>query len=524
MANETGDVNQESTQLATQFGYKQRLNRTLGQFASFAFAFAYTSELSGITLTLGLGIALGGPAFMWSWPIVVVGMAMVGLVFAELAATYPVAGSVYNWSKKVSSPRSSWLTGWLMVLATIITIASVVPAYAILLPQISSVFQIVGDGTGTHDFSENAVVLGTIAIAVSVVLNAWGVKIVALVNNWVVRLELLTLAVVIFVFLINATHSPAVLFHTQDTGTSHSWGYTGAFLAAAVASAYNLYGFDTASSLAEETKDPRRAAPKAIMQAIAAAGISAALLMVTAVLAVNDPADPGFSLGGLVVVIKQVFGSVGGDIVLASVVLALTSALLAVHAFAVRMIFAMARDNNLPGGAWLSRVSHQTPIIPTVVTAVLAEIMLLINIKQTQIIAVIVSVAIVLVYLAYLGVIIPVLRARLRGEWPPPSPDRERYFSLGRWGVPVTIAATAYLGLMAFNLAWPRKEIFNAVAPFHWYLQYGAWLLIGLAVGVGLIWYQLYQRHQTQVIGEHRADSSAPAVLAPPQAAGEAEV
>ena len=40
---------------------------------------------------------------------------------------------------------------------------------------------------------------------------------------------------------------------------------------------YVLYGFDTAGSLAEETDEPRRRAPWAILQALAAAALAGAL-------------------------------------------------------------------------------------------------------------------------------------------------------------------------------------------------------------------------------------------------------
>lgn len=76
------------------------------------------------------------------------GQFMVALCFAELAARYPVAGSVYNWSKKIGNPHLGWLAGWMMLIASIVTISAVALAYQLTLPQISSVFQFVGDGTG----------------------------------------------------------------------------------------------------------------------------------------------------------------------------------------------------------------------------------------------------------------------------------------------------------------------------------------------------------------------------------------
>jgi amino acid transporter len=52
-------------------------------------------------------------------------------------------------------------------------------------------------------------------------------------------------------------------------------GYFGAFLGAALMSAYVFYGFDTAGSLAEETNNPRKYAPRAILRAVAPSSSSA---------------------------------------------------------------------------------------------------------------------------------------------------------------------------------------------------------------------------------------------------------
>ena len=118
------------------FGYKQELERSLGNFHTFAAGISYISILTGTFQLFYLGFALGGPAYWWSWPMVFVGQLMVALCFAELAAHYPVAGSIYNWSKKLSNPHVSWLAGWMMLTASIVTIAAVALAYQLTLPQI----------------------------------------------------------------------------------------------------------------------------------------------------------------------------------------------------------------------------------------------------------------------------------------------------------------------------------------------------------------------------------------------------
>ena len=64
------------------FGYRQELRRILGVYSSFAVAFSYISPSTGIFTLFILGISLAGPAFFWSWPIVVIGQLLIALNFA----------------------------------------------------------------------------------------------------------------------------------------------------------------------------------------------------------------------------------------------------------------------------------------------------------------------------------------------------------------------------------------------------------------------------------------------------------
>src|SRR6201994_137651 len=93
----------DSAELA-QFGYKQELDRSLGKFSSFAAGFSYISILTGVFQLFGFGFASGGPAYFWTWPIIFFGQFLVALCFAELAGQYPLAGSVYQWSKQLARP------------------------------------------------------------------------------------------------------------------------------------------------------------------------------------------------------------------------------------------------------------------------------------------------------------------------------------------------------------------------------------------------------------------------------------
>ncbi len=106
----------DSQDLAS-FGYRQELHRTLGQFSSFAAAFSYISILTGMFQLFYFGFGVAGPAFWWSWIIVFAGQFAVALCFAELAARYPIAGSVYQWAKQISGTAVAWFAGWIMMIA-----------------------------------------------------------------------------------------------------------------------------------------------------------------------------------------------------------------------------------------------------------------------------------------------------------------------------------------------------------------------------------------------------------------------
>src|SRR5207237_4514060 len=98
MTDQTTPHGSDEADLA-RFGYKQELRRSLGTFSSFAVAFSYISPSTGIFTLFYLGIgALGGVLF-WTWPIVALGQFIVALNWAELSSHFPVAGSVFQWTK-----------------------------------------------------------------------------------------------------------------------------------------------------------------------------------------------------------------------------------------------------------------------------------------------------------------------------------------------------------------------------------------------------------------------------------------
>ena len=515
-----GATSGDSQELAG-FGYKQELDRSLGSFSSFAAGFSYISILTGVTALFGFGYLNAGPGVWWTWPVVVGGQILVALCFMELAAQYPIAGSVYQWSKQLGAGFGSWMTGWIYIVGAIVTIAAVAVDWQVVLPQITTSFQFFGNAADAGTYltkagAQNALLLGAILIAITTTINMLGVKLMSRINNVGVAAELIGSTVLIILLLFPLHQGPQVIFHSNGYGAGHKWGYFGALLIGGLLSAYVMYGFDTAGTLAEETNNPRKHAPPAIIRAIAAAAIIGGLVILLGILSNKNIADKNIGILGLPYVIKNAFGSTTGNVFLADTVLAIFVCCLAVQTATIRMLFSMARDSRLPFGSQIARVSgrRKVPIVPALVTGVLALVLLVINVGNQSAFLVITSIAIIMFYLAYLGVTVPMLARRLRGTWP--TPDHGPFFSLGRWGLPVNIAAVAYGSLVAVNIAWPRNSVYNAVGTPHWYWQWSPVLFIGIVVIIGTLYYFLVQAKKgPEVLAEHRASIPEPPSPAP---------
>lgn len=490
------------------FGYKESLDRSIGKFASFAAGVSYISILTGTFQLFYVGYGNAGPAYLWSWPMVFVGQLCVALCFMELAAKYPVAGSVYNWAKRLGSQLVGWSAGWLMFTASVVTLSAVVLALQLNLPRLWSGFQIYGHAGDTTDAAVNAIILGAIMIAITTAINAWSVKLMALINSVGVFVELIAAVLIAIILAANITRGPQVFFSTHGYGAGESSGYLGAFLVASLASGYVMYGFDTASSLGEETVEPRRTAPKAILRAILASFVIGGAILAFAIMAAPNLQDPqlGEQSGSLQYIVEAVMWGPASKVFLVAIVVAVIVCSLAVHTAAIRLMFAMARDNALPFGEHLAKVHpiRQTPVIPAIVIGLVAVLILVINLGQPNIFTVLTSIAIIMIYLAYLLVTVPMLLKRFRGEWPPRDLAEGKYFTMGRWGLLINIVAVVWGIGMAVNLAWPRTAIYGSP----WYNTWGAFVYIGVIFGFGLIWYLTVGRRHIGVLASH---SSGPA-------------
>jgi len=434
------------------FGYQQELRRALGVYSSFAVAFSYISPSTGIFTLYALGIGIGGPAFIWSWPIVVIGQLIIGLNFAEVSSHFPVAGSVYQWTKYLSNRHYSWFTGWIYLFAGVLTVTAVdVTVPIVLIPLLNNLGLSIPNNTGSR------VTIGAIVIVSTTLLNIFGVRLVAIVNNTGVVFEILGMVVFALVLLFFFRHqSPSVVFDTSALTAGGANPY-GTFFAAMFMSLFVIYGFDTASTLAEETKNPRREAPRAVIAAIVGAAIIGAIFLFATLLAIPGDIDKyvaDVSAGKAAPPVDIITGNLPGwaaNMYLFVVFAAIYVCCLAIQTSTIRLAFGMARDGKLPFGNVFNRVNPtlHTPVGTCIVIGVLSAIPLLYY-AGAGIIAI---AATGMIYLSYILGNIAILLARFRG-WPKENAP----FKLGSWGMVVNVLGLVWGISMIVNFLWPRTS------------------------------------------------------------------
>jgi urea carboxylase system permease len=456
---------QRDEALLQQFGYKQELRRTLGFLSNFAVAFSYISVSTGTFSLFFLGILAGGPAFFWTWPIVAIGQFIVALNFAELSSHFPIAGSIYQWSKRLSGYSLGWFTGWFYFFAGVLTITGV--AFTVPIP-LEAIFNVPANATVIG--LPYAVFVALVSIVIGTIINIAGVRLVAIINNIGVAAEIIGMFLFALVLLIFFNHNSLGFLFSGPTAhvpvaqtASNPWtpgfgtSYFGAFAAALFMSLFVIYGFDTAGTLGEETKDPQRNAPRGVLWAIGLSAIAGVLFLGGTILSIKSLPNIETIAGGtsptlaLPAIIQDALGQFWGNTYLGVVFVAICVCTLAIQSATIRLMFSMGRDGRLPfGRVWGSvNPTFRTPMWAGIAVAILSAIPLLALINLTSAISIIVIGATGLIYTSYFLNNIASLGARLRG-WP----HEKAPFSLGRWGMLVNVLALIYGGLMIINFLW----------------------------------------------------------------------
>jgi amino acid transporter len=322
-------------------------------------------------------------------------------------------------------------------------------------------------------------------------LNIFGVRVVALINNTGVLFELLGLFVfAIILALFNDNQGVGVVFDTGGADFN-----AGNFLVAMFMGLFVIYGFDTASTLSEETNNPRRAAPRAVLGSIAAAFVIGFVFLWAMLMAVPGDLDEVVAAGGMSPpeIIQANLSKALATGYLFVVSFAIFVCCLAIQASTIRLAYSMSRDKQLPGSGVLSSVHPRTgtPVGACILVALMASLFLL---KYAGV-AYIAIAASGMIYISYILANLAILGARRRGYF-----DRNMGFSLGRWGTLVNVLAIVWGGSMLVNFMWHRVATNPTPNETDGLLSFGIdflndipilWLVLGGVLILGAIVYGL---------------------------------
>ena len=223
------------------FGYRQQFVRSLRHFESFAVAFSFISITTGIFTTYGFALATGGTRAIWTWPIVIVGQALVALVYGALSVRVPLSGYSYQWASRLANVSVGWWFGWMSF--AFLTIVTVSVDYGLV--QVA--FQpLIGETyTPTSAALETLVVL-----ALQAALIIASTRITTRVNNTAVATEIIGIAgLTVLLLIVAAVRSMGHWSNLTSTGAVPHAGYyawLGPFMLATLLGAYTIVGFEGA--------------------------------------------------------------------------------------------------------------------------------------------------------------------------------------------------------------------------------------------------------------------------------------
>lgn len=440
----TTDVGNEE-HVVSGFGYRQELRRSLHWFSVFSVAFSIISITTGIFLNFGFGISELGPVAIWIWPVVGVGQLLVAFVLSELATRIPLAGANYQWGARLVGPTYGWFVGALGVMYGAVGLPGIMFLAAAPLSE-----YVIGSGSTSPRLT---LFIAILLLTVAYLVNIISVQVAARVNNVAVFTEIVgtvVLAVVLF-FLWVFDYKPTD--HGIDYLGNHAHppgqAYWYAIVLASLIGVYTLVGFEAAADMSEEALDARRSVPRAMIGSVVLSVVFGMVALIGFTIAI--PSEKVFAAGGLPGVFQYWIGEGLAKTFVAIVVFSMLALTVVGAAANTRLIYAMARDNMVPGSRLLRKVNPATRTpIPALITSYLICVGVMIyGYNSGNAFGTLVGATSLVPYLVYLLTVVAYGYKRRQLEAMPGS------FSLGRFAGPVFVATLIWLVAVVLALALP---------------------------------------------------------------------
>jgi amino acid transporter len=455
--------------LLPHFGYTQQFVRSLRHFESFAVAFSFISITTGIFTTFGFALTVGGPRAIWTWLIVAAGQALVALVYGSLAARVPLSGYSYQWASRLANVHIGWWLGWMSF--AFLSIVTVSVDYGLV--QVA--FQpLIGETyTPTSAALETIVVL-----ALQAALIIWSTRMTTRVNNTAVATEVIgVVGLTLLLIVVAAIRHKGHWSNLGSSGVVPATGYyswLGPFMLATLLGAYTIVGFESASNLAEETEQPHKTIPRAMLRAVLLSGAVGMAFLLALSYATSSIKAASTNAAPVAFIVQDVLGGPVQKIFLIFVCVSIFACGLVIMVTNGRLIFSMARDKRLPGYQLWQQVPRATggPSWATVLAAVIGAIITLALRTHYSALTTLFTASTIMPALLYASTVLLYVFAgrRRRGSG--------RNAMLGRFEVPVVAGA----------LIWLAYELIILIGPG--IFRDAQYYVLG-ALGVGLVFYLL---------------------------------
>jgi amino acid permease (GABA permease) len=414
----------------------------------------------------------GGPAIItWGWPIVGLMTLFVGLAMAEVCSSFPTAGGLYYWSAKLArsnGPAWSWFTGWFNFLGQVAVTAGIDFGCAFFINAWLNL------QFGTPAYHWVTILIFAAVLLVHGLLNQFGIRLVALLNDVSVWWHIIGVLVIVGVLAGVPAHHQSAKFVFTSTFNNTGWHSTFyVLLLGLLLAQYTFTGYDASAHMTEETHTAARSGPRGIVMSIVVSLVAGWILLIGVTFAIqNYHGELGSSTG---VPPAQIFidavGVTGGKLLLLIAIGAQLFCGMSSVTANSRMIYAFSRDGALPGSDLWHRVNKRTrtPTNAIWLAAAGALILGLPYLWNNAAYAAVTSIATIGLYIAY--VTPTYLRLRLgdrfeRGPW-----------HLGRWSRVVGIIAVTWVVIITILFVLP------AASPITWTTF--NYTIVALAVVIG---------------------------------------
>ncbi|XP_002737540.1 high affinity cationic amino acid transporter 1-like [Saccoglossus kowalevskii] len=366
--------------LDTDYLKETNLSRCLGVFDLMAL---------GIGSTLGAGIYVlagqvartqAGPAVVISFLIAAMASVLSGLCYAEFGARIPKTGSAYTYCYISVGELWAFVIGWNMILENMIGAASVGKAWSQYFDAIlnSTISDALRNNVGEFDVPWLGEYPDFFAFALLIVVtavNAIGVKMSSVVTSVLTVVNLIVIA-----FIIGAG-----CFYVDGSNWTSGKGFfpygASGVLSGAATCFYAFVGFDIIATSGEETRNPGRTIPIAILFTLLVCFL--AYFGVSAIITLMEPYYKLTGAAPLAEVFAQRGLPAAKYIIAVGAMCGLTASMMGSIFPLPRVIFAMARDGLLFAFLGIINTATKTPVYATLIAGFLTAILaMLLDLQQ----------------------------------------------------------------------------------------------------------------------------------------------